>query len=245
MVNAPEATSQQGSMSVPTSVGQAPILPDQMSPATSTEPATAAAASQTGSASAAASALPPDTVAFASRLFECARNGDPDGLLKAALTQGSISNLRNAKGDSFVMLACYHGHVDLARAVLQAGGDPNILNDRGQSPLAGAIFKNENEIVDLLIEHGADPYAGTPTAEETARLFGKTDLLERLRNGRGRPAWAAPVGPGTATSDTPAEEPAEIGPGAYGGVVEARRREQAAQQANRLRDAASQQLQES
>ncbi len=33
-------------------------------------------------------------------------------------------------------------------------------------------------MIEVLLEAGADPAAGTPSAVDTARMFGKADLLE-------------------------------------------------------------------
>ena len=57
------------------------------------------------------------------------------------------------------------------------GADADRVNDRGQSPLAGAVFKDEQDVVRALLEAGADPDAGTPTARDTAAMFGRPDLL--------------------------------------------------------------------
>ena len=76
------------------------------------------------------------------------------------------------------MLAAYHGHPDLLAALLKRGADPNRTNDHGQTPLAGAIFKGEDEVVRILMAHGADPAAGSPSAIETAKMFGRQDLME-------------------------------------------------------------------
>ena len=56
----------------------------------------------------------------------------------------------------------------------------NLLNDRNQSPLAGAIFKKEDAVIDALLEAGANPNAGTPNAVDTAKMFGREDLLGRF-----------------------------------------------------------------
>jgi ankyrin repeat protein len=76
------------------------------------------------------------------------------------------------------MLAAYHGHADAVRALLERGAEADRVNDRGQTPLAGAVFKGEAEVVRALLDSGADPAAGTPSAVDTARMFGKTELLE-------------------------------------------------------------------
>ena len=86
----------------------------------------------------------------------------------------------NQDGQSFVMLAAYNGHPELVKAVVEVGADVNLLNDRNQSPLAGAIFKKEDAVIDALLEAGANPNAGTPNAVDTAKMFGREDLLGRF-----------------------------------------------------------------
>lgn len=51
---------------------------------------------------------------------------------------------------------------------------------RGQSPLAGAVFKGEDAVVHALLGAGADPLAGTPSAVDTARMFGHDDYATLL-----------------------------------------------------------------
>jgi ankyrin repeat protein len=62
--------------------------------------------------------------------------------------------------------------------LLARGAEPDRANDRGQTPLAGAVFKGEDAVIRVLLAGGADPEAGTPSAADTARMFGKTELLE-------------------------------------------------------------------
>ena len=63
-------------------------------------------------------------------------------------------------------------------ALLTRGPAADHVNDRGQTPLAGAVCKGETDVIKALLEGGADPAAGTPSAVDTARMFGKNDLLE-------------------------------------------------------------------
>ncbi|RNL70363.1 ankyrin repeat domain-containing protein [Streptomyces sp. I6] len=119
----------------------------------------------------------PEVVELASKVFDLARRGDTEALA-AYVDAGVPPNLTNDKGDSLVMLAAYHGHAGAVTALLDRGADADRPNDRGQTPLAGAVFKGEDDVVLALLDGGADPAAGTPSAVDTARMFGKTDLLE-------------------------------------------------------------------
>ncbi|UUN25725.1 ankyrin repeat domain-containing protein [Streptomyces sp. FIT100] len=119
----------------------------------------------------------PEVIELATRIFDLARQGDAEALA-AYVDAGVPANLTNDKGDSLVMLAAYHGHAAAVTALLARGADVDRANDRGQTPLAGAVFKGEDTVVRALLDGGADPGAGTPSAVDTARMFGKTDLLE-------------------------------------------------------------------
>ncbi|MEU2433534.1 ankyrin repeat domain-containing protein [Streptomyces sp. NPDC007861] len=119
----------------------------------------------------------PEVIELATRIFDLARQGDAEALA-AYVDAGVPANLTNDKGDSLVMLAAYHGHAAAVTALLARGADVDRANDRGQTPLAGAVFKGEDAVVRALLDGGADPGAGTPSAVDTARMFGKTDLLE-------------------------------------------------------------------
>ncbi|TRV74894.1 ankyrin repeat domain-containing protein [Streptomyces sp. 130] len=119
----------------------------------------------------------PEVVELASKVFDLARAGDADALA-AYVDAGVPANLTNDRGDSLLMLAAYHGHAPAVAALAARGADPGRANDRGQTPLAGAVFKGEETVIRALLDAGADPAAGTPSAIDTARMFGKDDLLE-------------------------------------------------------------------
>ncbi len=111
---------------------------------------------------------------LATRLFDMARHGDTSDL-EAYLVAGVPVNLCNGNGDTLLMLAAYHGQAETVAALLGRGADADRVNDRGQSPLAGAVFKGEDAVVHALLDAGADPLAGTPSAVDTARMFGRED----------------------------------------------------------------------
>lgn len=114
---------------------------------------------------------------IAQRMFDAARGGDL-ATLTEYLDAGVPVNLMNGSGDTLLMLAAYHGHADVVKALLERGAEIDRLNDRGQSPLAGAVFKGAEAVVRALSEAGADPRHGHPTAMDTARMFGRDDYLE-------------------------------------------------------------------
>ncbi|MEU1272725.1 ankyrin repeat domain-containing protein [Streptomyces sp. NPDC005799] len=119
----------------------------------------------------------PTVVELATKIFDLARQGRTDALV-AYVDAGVPASLTNDRGDSLVMLAAYHGHAEAVRALLDRGAPADEVNDRGQTPLAGAVFKGETDVIKVLLAGGADPSLGTPSAVDTARMFGKTDLLE-------------------------------------------------------------------
>jgi len=119
----------------------------------------------------------PEVVELATKIFDLARRGETEALV-AYVDAGVPANLTNDRGDSLVMLAAYHGHADAVRALLGRGAEADRINDRGQTPLAGAVFKGEEAVIRTLLDAGADPAAGTPSAVDTARMFGKAELLD-------------------------------------------------------------------
>jgi ankyrin repeat protein len=119
----------------------------------------------------------PEVIELAGKVFDLARTGDAE-TLAAYVDAGVPANLTNDKGDSLVMLAAYHGHAEAVTALLARGADADRANDRGQTPLAGAVFKGEDAVVRALLAGGANPEAGTPSAVDTARMFGKSELLD-------------------------------------------------------------------
>ncbi|RKN41815.1 ankyrin repeat domain-containing protein [Streptomyces hoynatensis] len=119
----------------------------------------------------------PEVLQLAAKIFDLARQGDTD-TVAAYVDAGVPPNLSNDKGDTLLMLAAYHGHAETVRVLLARGADPGRGNDRGQTPIAGAVFKGAGDVVRTLLDAGADPAAGQPSAIDTARMFGRVELLE-------------------------------------------------------------------
>ncbi len=121
--------------------------------------------------------LTPDELAFLQSAFELARNGETEQLMEY-VDAGLPVNLTNSSGDTLLILAAYHKHADLVRALLERGADHARVNDRGQTALASAVFRQDEPIVTALLDAGADPELGPKSAVEIARFF---DLPEMLR----------------------------------------------------------------
>ena len=115
-------------------------------------------------------------------MFNLARSGDAATLARL-LALGVPANLRNEKGDTLLMLACYHGHLDAARVLLEHGADTEIYNDNGQLPLAAAAFKDYRDIAELLLARGARVDGAAPdgrTALMMAAMFNRTAIVDLM-----------------------------------------------------------------
>ena len=123
-------------------------------------------------------------IALASALFVMAREGETERLA-AYLQAGAPLEMRNHNGDTMLILAAYHSHPTTVALLLDAGADPEAANDRGQRALSCAAFKQDEATVRLLMAAGADPSAGTPSALQTAHMFGAEKILELLTQERG------------------------------------------------------------
>jgi uncharacterized protein len=126
--------------------------------------------------------LTADELAFLQSAFELARNGQTAQLLEY-VDAGLPVNLTNSSGDTLLVLAAYHKHGELVRALLERGADHARVNDRGQTALAAAVFRQDEAIVQALLDAGADPELGPRSAVEIARFFDLPAMLGLL----GRP----------------------------------------------------------
>jgi ankyrin repeat protein len=126
--------------------------------------------------------LDDETLAFAHRMFDLAREG-LTGELMANLEGGLPVDLTNDKGDTLLLLAAYYAHPHTVTALIKAGAALDRANDRGQTPLAASAFRNDVASATALVAAGADPLAGEPNAIETARFFGNQDVLDLFSPG--------------------------------------------------------------
>lgn len=120
------------------------------------------------------------TLAFADKVFDAARNGDAASLAQW-LAAGLAPDLRNAQGDSLLMLASYHGHAEAAALLLEHGADAALANLRGLAPLAGAAFKGDVAMTELLLDHGAGVDSPSPDGRTPLMFAAMFNQLEIMR----------------------------------------------------------------
>jgi ankyrin repeat protein len=82
-------------------------------------------------------------------------------------------------------LACFFGHIEIARRLLDAGADPNIASKNGLrvAPIHSAIAANAPAIVELLLARGARTDAedgGRYTPLRSATEHGNQKIVEML-----------------------------------------------------------------
>jgi ankyrin repeat protein len=124
-------------------------------------------------------ALTPEELAFLQDTFDLARDGDLVDLV-ARLDAGVPVNLTNGAGDTLLILAAYHVHADVVRALLERRADHGRVNDKGQTALAAAVFRRDPEIVTDLLDAGADPDLGPRSAVTVATFFDLPEMLHLM-----------------------------------------------------------------
>jgi ankyrin repeat protein len=120
---------------------------------------------------------------------ELARKGDTAGL--SALIKGGLAvDAQDAKGNTLLMLAAYHGKAETVAMLLKARATVDLRNAKGQTPLGGVAFKGYVDIATLLLDAGADPVAdqGGSTPADFATLAGKAEILTLLQARRDQAA---------------------------------------------------------
>ena len=117
--------------------------------------------------------------------LDFARTGET-ALLESMVRAGLPVNLEDHSGNTLLMLATYHGHLDTSRMLLEFGANVDRRNRRNQTPLGGVAFKGYPDIAGLLLRHGAEVDADNGngmTPLMFAEMFGRTDVADVLREG--------------------------------------------------------------
>jgi len=130
-----------------------------------------------------------DPVELAHWLLDRARVGEVERLADYA-DHGMPVDLTDAKGNTLLMLAAYHGHAETVRVLAERGARVDAVNDRGQTPLAAAVFKGDAAVARVLLAAGADPDLGSPSARASAEFFERAEIGALLPPPPGTPGNA-------------------------------------------------------
>ena len=104
-------------------------------------------------------------------------------IFRYLLSKGADVNLRNNIGNSALILAAEHGHIDIVDVLVDAGADVKMQNDYGQSALMLATENGHLQVVELLATltqdsnqlHVRNKY--DKTALLVASQLGKLDIV--------------------------------------------------------------------
>ncbi len=88
-------------------------------------------------------------------VIPAARKGDV-AVLRELIRQNADLNVREEKGYTPLIIACYNNHYATAELLLQNGADVNAQDTGGNTALMGIAFKGYADIAKLLIENKAD-----------------------------------------------------------------------------------------
>jgi hypothetical protein len=94
------------------------------------------------------------------------------GSLDALLAAGAKVNIRNAYGDSAIMVAAINGHLGIVKKLFARGA---AINHPGWTPLIYAATGGHADVARYLIDAGADVNAASPN--------GTTALMMAVRGG--------------------------------------------------------------
>lgn len=118
-------------------------------------------------------------------IFEAAAVGEVNRVVKLLGGQPELANAYAEDGFQPLGLACYFGHLEVARVLLERGAAVNSASNNNQRvmPLHSAVANQHLELARLLLEHGADVNATqqddfTPLHE--AAQNGQLDMVKLL-----------------------------------------------------------------
>ena len=123
------------------------------------------------------------------KILHAARSGDASFFQDMDDTKRQLAiTAKDKKGYSALMLACYHGHTNIATILLDAGANPNDSVFGGNTVLMGAAFKGHANIARLLLSYNADPKITNEKGLNAllyAQMFGRAEVqtvLEKRSN---------------------------------------------------------------
>lgn len=102
------------------------------------------------------------------------RRGDV-AYLTYLLQKGANPDLRNAKGETGLLIAASLGRADLIDILVKGGAKVNLANSSGETALIRAVQRRDQSMVRALLDLGADPDQKDVIAGLSARDYAHQD----------------------------------------------------------------------
>ena len=115
-------------------------------------------------------------------VYEIARHGCVEDLQPILKDSPEVINYKNTSGFTPLILASYHGNVEVATLLAKHVKEINVNSDSGTALMA-AVFKNDIAITKMLLELGADaniPDSNGTTALHYATRFSNKEIIKLL-----------------------------------------------------------------
>jgi uncharacterized protein len=118
-------------------------------------------------------------------LFEAAASGELPRVKQLVETDPSLAKSFSPDGFPVFALACFFGHLDVARYLAEKGADIHAVasNGSGYNALTAAVAAGRTETVGWLLERGLDPnyrYGSGYTPLLTAAANGHLEIVKLL-----------------------------------------------------------------
>ena len=130
-----------------------------------------------------ASFLADKTVAI--NIFEASATGKLNNVIRQLARDPQLVNAIAQDGFQPLGLACYFGHLELAKYLIKAGAPINFLSRNGlkAAPIQSATAAGHDKVVQMLLELGADPNVreqGGYTPLHAAAQNGDEEMIRTL-----------------------------------------------------------------
>ncbi len=115
-------------------------------------------------------------------VFEIARRGCAEDLQYVLINYPQTINIRNSAGFTPLIIACYHGNIEVASILAEKVENIDYNSDTGTALMA-AVYKDNIKIARMLLDFRADPNIADnneTTALHYAVLFRNVELIKLL-----------------------------------------------------------------
>jgi len=107
------------------------------------------------------------------------KRGD-ETYLRYLLSKGADANLRNARGDTPMILAVQYGQPGMIDVLALVKANANLANASGETPLIRAVQRRDLALVRAVLAAGGDPDMTDNVAGQSARDYARQDTRSQV-----------------------------------------------------------------